>query len=72
MMCKECLEQARINGMGAEREASLRGEVERLRDTLGRIAREFTAIHKDTDACDSIGEIYHLLRECKALQEEEG
>lgn len=30
----ECLEQARLNGMGAERELALRAEVERLRHAL--------------------------------------
>ena len=45
--CKECLEQARLLGMSAERECDLRGKLEReraladrLAETLQRIANE--------------------------------
>lgn len=38
-------------------------EVERLRDIINRIAHEITAVAPDSGRCDSIGEIYHLLRE---------
>lgn len=34
----ECLEQARLNGMGAEREAALLGKIEILRRALEEIA----------------------------------
>jgi len=37
--------------------------VTELDDTLGGIAREFTALYEDSEKTDSVGEIYHLLRE---------
>jgi regulator of replication initiation timing len=33
-LTKECEEQARLNGMGAERELALRAEIERLRSAV--------------------------------------
>jgi len=41
----------------------------RLVNTLSRIAIEFQNLHPDTDKCDSVGEIYHLLREAGAIIE---
>lgn len=41
-----------------------------LFDTLRRIATEIVAVAPDSGQCDSIGEIYHLLRECGAMKEE--
>lgn len=38
-------------------------EAERLRDALSRIATEIVAVAPDSGQSDSIGEIYHLLRE---------
>jgi hypothetical protein len=43
---------------------------EELIDTLRRIASEFQALHDDSGKCDSVGEIYHLLRECGAIEED--
>lgn len=46
----ECNEQARLNGMGAEREARLMAEVERLR----KLVQEQDALREDVDALQSV------------------
>jgi hypothetical protein len=59
----------------AKLEAAKQCEVEasldaiNMRSTLERISRKFVALHKDSNQNDSVGEIYHLLRECGALKE---
>jgi len=50
--------------------AEVKGKNDELTDALGRIATEFQALHPDTDKCDYIGEIYHILRETGAIAEE--
>jgi chromosome segregation ATPase len=44
-------------------------ENERLRDTLRRIGSEIVAVAPDSGQCDSIGEIYHLLREAGCIED---
>ena len=46
----ECNEQARLNGMGAEREARLMAEVERLR----KLEQEQDSLREDVDALQSV------------------
>lgn len=46
----ECYEQARLNGMGAEREARLMAEVERLR----KLEQEQDSLREDVDALQSV------------------
>lgn len=46
---KEALEQARLNGMGAEREAALRGEIERVKKAAEKMAEALLEIRNKGD-----------------------
>lgn len=46
---KECEEQARLNGMGSEREAKLLGEIERLRRENEGLISEVEDLHEESN-----------------------
>jgi len=57
-----CLALGHANILEVELADTKKREAE-LDDTLGRIAQEFAALYEDSEKTDSVGEIYHLLRE---------
>jgi hypothetical protein len=65
------LQEERGPGPGGNASCRKDMEIDDLLDTLRRIATEFTGLHADTGQNDSIGEIYHLLREAGAIQDED-
>lgn len=61
----------RGRGPGGDASCLKNMETDDLLDTLRRIYTEFASLHADTGQNDSVGEIYHLLREAGAIPDED-
>ena len=67
--CPECLEQARLLGMSAEREADLRGELERAKRELKQTREQYRlssvcrGMQAQIDRLQKIVTVYELEKE---------